>query len=564
MKPRNYLQRSSLITGLALALALITYAPSAHANVYASNIKINGTLTGAATVAEGSGATITYILNEPASLAAAVQIFSGVNLVKTIIILGGSPGTLQGLNTVIWDGTDNSSAVVPPGNYTVQVTAESNGYNVWTQILNVSNTKIYWPSGIAVDTSINSPYYGRVMVANGTTTAQNVAPHPVGILKFNADGSEADEGQSNPGYSFRTDTALGDSVRSVKYGTDDRVYFDDWYGNGRVVACDMKLTSNQIIWDSGSSPAFASLGGGAGDIDVTDPGTTNGLVWIADSGDYPNIGVYCYPLTNNGVADSTSAGIQVITPGPIVPLRAGYGFMVDESADIFIGQVRANAGDVAQRAFCITNVWGASFGYATNWWNTQGSFPILSADLNWEVGSADNNMEDISAMAVDSRTSPTYVACAFNGGGGGVRILYATNGATAVNINQGSGNYYVGVGWDNVGNLYAGNSNTGLNEYTVFSPPDGANQATTPAVATLTVSAPPASAVTISNISGTTLSYGGGGGVRFILLTTNNITAAMSSWTPVATNPSTPGTFTIPAVGSSAGPVFYRVVSQSP
>src|ERR1017187_7968834 len=133
MKFTNHLQRSSILTGLALGLALASYAPSAHANVYASNIKINGVLTGSASVAQGSGATITYILNEPASLGLEIQIFSGTNAVRAIVIAGGLSGTSQGLNTNSWDGKEEDLITdAPPGNYSVVITAASTGYLFWT------------------------------------------------------------------------------------------------------------------------------------------------------------------------------------------------------------------------------------------------------------------------------------------------------------------------------------------------------------------------------------------------------------------------------------------------
>jgi hypothetical protein len=68
--------------------------------------------------------------------------------------------------------------------------------------------------------------------------------------------------------------------------------------------------------------------------------------------------------------------------------------------------------------------------------------------------------------------------------------------------------------------------------------------------------------VTISNIIGTTLTYGGGAGSRFILLTTNNATAPLANWTRLLTNSAAPsGTFTIPAVGTGT-PVFYSIKSE--
>jgi hypothetical protein len=69
-------------------------------------------------------------------------------------------------------------------------------------------------------------------------------------------------------------------------------------------------------------------------------------------------------------------------------------------------------------------------------------------------------------------------------------------------------------------------------------------------------------ATTINTISGTALSYSGGvGSSRFVLLESANVAAAMNSWTPVKTNNSTPGTFDIPQVGTSA-PKYYRIRSE--
>lgn len=67
--------------------------------------------------------------------------------------------------------------------------------------------------------------------------------------------------------------------------------------------------------------------------------------------------------------------------------------------------------------------------------------------------------------------------------------------------------------------------------------------------------------VTITDILGTTLTYSGGAGTKFVLLASPSVDALMSAWTPVDTNSATPGTFTIPAVGSSTQ-VFYRIQSE--
>ena len=65
---------------------------------------------------------------------------------------------------------------------------------------------------------------------------------------------------------------------------------------------------------------------------------------------------------------------------------------------------------------------------------------------------------------------------------------------------------------------------------------------------------------TISNIIGTTLTYGGGAGSQFVLVKSTNPAAPLSGWARVHTNSGTPGTFTVPA-GSEAA-AFYRIKSE--
>jgi hypothetical protein len=67
--------------------------------------------------------------------------------------------------------------------------------------------------------------------------------------------------------------------------------------------------------------------------------------------------------------------------------------------------------------------------------------------------------------------------------------------------------------------------------------------------------------VTITVLSGTSISYTGGAGSKFILLKSADITAARGSWSRQATNTVTPGSFSIPAVGTGA-PAFYAVKSE--
>ena len=151
---------------LALPL-LLGNAVSLRANVYATNIKVNGSLS-AVGVPVGAAAQISYILNEPASGGVIISVSSTNAVVRTITIAAGSPGALRGTNVVSWDGKDNASVPVAEGSYSIAITASSQGYSVWTQITDdQTNGNAVWEGrGIAVDQNTNSPYYGRVFVSN--------------------------------------------------------------------------------------------------------------------------------------------------------------------------------------------------------------------------------------------------------------------------------------------------------------------------------------------------------------------------------------------------------------
>src|SRR2546427_6640122 len=122
-----------ILASLAAILAFGSSARNARANVYATNIKINETQTGAVPVFQGSSATISYILNEPATAGITIKILSGTTVVRTISIPSGS-GTSKGSNSVVWDGKDTGGANVPTGSYSASVVAAATGYSDWTQI----------------------------------------------------------------------------------------------------------------------------------------------------------------------------------------------------------------------------------------------------------------------------------------------------------------------------------------------------------------------------------------------------------------------------------------------
>jgi hypothetical protein len=153
-----------LVTGVVLSTL------SARANVYATDIKLNGSLFSIISPA-ASPVTISYRLNQAATLGVTVTILQGATVVATI-----SGGTSMGLNSVVWGGTNNSGAAAATGIYSVSITAAASGFTSWQQISVDANAGNYAfdPNGMAVDNNTNSPYYGRVVVgcsyANGTAT----------------------------------------------------------------------------------------------------------------------------------------------------------------------------------------------------------------------------------------------------------------------------------------------------------------------------------------------------------------------------------------------------------
>ncbi|PWU21213.1 MAG: hypothetical protein C5B50_02180 [Verrucomicrobia bacterium] len=68
--------------------------------------------------------------------------------------------------------------------------------------------------------------------------------------------------------------------------------------------------------------------------------------------------------------------------------------------------------------------------------------------------------------------------------------------------------------------------------------------------------------IAIPAMGATTLSYSGGAGSQFVLLSTTVATTPGASWTRVATNTVTPGSFSIPAIGSPGAAKYYRIQSQ--
>jgi hypothetical protein len=486
------LQRSTIVGGLTLALAQTTTIPSARANVFASNVKLNGSLTNNLSVAQGKSVNISYILNEPASSGVTVKILAGATAVRTITIPGGSPGATRGTNNVVWDGKNNSNVNVPGGNYAVSITAASPGYDGWTITSDDSNDGNYvWEArGIAVNRNTNSPYYGRVFVGNSYPGPGSLDGDLVGIQKLNADGSYADEGGfSRGGIAW---SGIGLSPWKIRVADDDYVYIEDWSSNGDIYRFDPLISSNSMLHVFRADNAVTNNLSGMAIVGAG----TNTQIWMTDNNFPDGAGILKYAVTTNGTCAPDDTGAPVVGVGGSLDHNyAPYDVALDKSGNIYTVQNLVDSGNLAPRVFRFP-----AYDPSTN-----GGLPELSA--TWAVGAADDTFAGASGLAVDP--TGTYVAVACWGvspptGGyinGSTTIFYATNGAVVTNVDLGlsipssrttnsvppldpTHHLDYDCAWDAVGNLYYLDDGPGV--WRTVSPP-GPNQATTRALALVQV-----------------------------------------------------------------------------
>jgi hypothetical protein len=454
---------------------LLAQALPALGNVCATNIKINGSLSNAS-VPTGGSSQISYILNEPASSGVTVRVLSGNSVVRTISVAAGAAGALAGTNSVVWDGKDNTAAPVPIGTYIVSITASAQGYPRWTQITddNADGTAVWEGRGIAVDQNTNSPYYGRVLVANAQERdpgGNNWLGYQVGILKCNADASYADEGGiSTGGYPWAGDTK---SPWHLEVSPSDRVYVNDFTTNGQVISWDPTISSSSALgvlrpdnWtnldENLSGPALFGTG-------------TDLSLWMADTNS--GLGILRFSLLPDGTCAPGDKGTTAVTPGASLTGNP-CDVALDSAGNIYTILNTGDAGDPNNRVFRFPT------------YNPANGAPVVSAD--WAVGTNDDTMAGANGIAVDP--TGTYVAVSFTGlatGENGCTQIFSTrNGALVTNLDLGisisgfSNHQDEDCAWDAVGNIYYIDNVFGV--WRAVSPP-GPNSSTTFAVANIVI-----------------------------------------------------------------------------
>jgi hypothetical protein len=206
---------------------------------------------------------------------------------------------------------------------------------------------------------------------------------------------------------------------------------------------------------------------------------TNMQLWMADT----NMArVLKWSLNTNSVCFTNDQGITVVSnTGPNF-----FDVALDKNGNIYTCAFITAPGDPSPRVFRYP-----SYNPALN-----NGLPQTNAD--WAVGSGDDTYARASGIAVDPTS--TYVAVAFEGPAGGfsangnTKILYATNGAVAANLDLGlriqndPNHDDTDVAWDAVGNVYYIDYYWAV--WRAFSPP-GTNQSTAIAPALIQLSGSP-------------------------------------------------------------------------
>ena len=541
--------RVCILTWGAMSLLLLVVPQSATANVYATNIRMTGSIPGTSTNATVyvpcELAYVSYLLNEAASAGVTLEFLSGTTVVRTVEIPGGQPGALRGENKVVWDVKDDFDDFVPLGLYHVRITPKSHGYGDWTQISDDNNPGNYvWqPRGIAVNRNANSAYYGRVFVSNG-----KLGPYPelepgdrLGILKLNADGSPAEDGLfADGGWSW---TETDNSPWKLEVADDDHVYVNDWSDRGLVLRFDQAISdqSRFLVLRRDNRPnEGANLSG-----PFLSAAGTNLMIWMADTKHPEGTGIRAWMVSSNGALATNDLGITVVQAGTNFHLSlAPYDVALDSSNGIYTIQFSDTQSDPAYRVLRFPAYAGT---------------PLTNAD--WQIGSGDFNMCGASGIAVDP--TGTYVAVAFTGFGtgfgrigGGVRVFRTADGSEVRTLTPSPYHDHTDVAWDNAGNLYVCDNWSAV--WRVYSPP-GANQASTHSIQTLEAGEPPVAArlrvVAYSN-----------GQFQFTLRGRTNISYVIEgstnllSWIPVLTNRDVCATRLI-VVNSPQSWRFYRALA---
>lgn len=218
------------LLSLILCIAMgISYA--AELNIYASGLKLHNISP------ENRKASISYFLNAPATAVEFQLLDANQSIVHTIAL--NDPGYLtKGQH----DNVEIDLFGIPTGDYTWAIKATANTNSALTKVNDHNQTRFnfYSPQGLAVDNHPNSPYFGRIYVAESRTLSTSAGREmKEGIYIFDATLEDVTN-QGNESYTGGVEwneDATNKDVNYIYYGMygPARMSIDE---DGFVYICD--------------------------------------------------------------------------------------------------------------------------------------------------------------------------------------------------------------------------------------------------------------------------------------------------------------------------------------
>ena len=466
-----------LLTALLFAANLLPRV--VLANVYATQVRLNDSTDPIA--APGIGTVkISYLLNEPASGGVQLRVSSGTNTVHTIDVKPGTPGALKGTNLITWDGQLDGSRPLRPGVYRISLTASNTGHADWTQLTSDADIRTYvWEGrGVAVNPNPDSPFFGRIFIANAGRGPGLYPGDDVGILKFNADFTDAaDGGFSTGGYNWAGDLH---SPWKIEVSRDDGVYVNDFTSHGEFHRFDQSISPASHLQITSAANAGETGAARLGGFALSGIGRDTALV-VGDQRATNTPGILRFALGITGVAATNDTGTIMIgsggslsgIPGDVALDKAGNAYVIQSPMDPLN----------PQPVILKFPPWDPS---------TNNGTPILQAD--WAVGGTEPHFGNPSGIAISP--DGNFLAVSFLGTtplAGNTSVFYTSNGAPVASLDLGqsisgqSSHEDTDCAWDAAGNLYYIDNHYGA--WRAVSPP-GPNGFTTPSIAFIQITGP--------------------------------------------------------------------------
>jgi hypothetical protein len=252
---------------LIIALCSSLTGRAQQANIYASGLKAEQ---------DGSSCLFSYTLNTDAT-SGSINIISGETTVGKPIT---DPDLLtKGTHSVTLDLGDLASGQYA---WSMTVTAAANTGTEPVKFTGDQATLSFiYPRGLAIDNNTESPYFGRIYVADSDTT-KKPNPEQKGLYVFNSDLSDAVGQGSTPLYKDVWTMSPASPMR-LTVAPDSKVYITDWSDNA---------SSGVYIMDP-ANPSAAPVpvfGGevGAGGVATYEGTTIHGSIshcWVEGTGD---------------------------------------------------------------------------------------------------------------------------------------------------------------------------------------------------------------------------------------------------------------------------------------